>query len=128
MARGGGATLEEAAKKYNLPVAKFAAVLPLTVLLIVLSPTIQIDVLKHADAATLATTLQQVLSARLLVRLADGQEVESVLLLRDGVCVSTQVGCAVGCVFCMTGKSGLIRQLTDMEIVAQVALARRMRG
>jgi 23S rRNA (adenine2503-C2)-methyltransferase len=66
-------------------------------------------------------------SARLLVRLADGQEVESVLLLRDGVCVSTQVGCAVGCVFCMTGKSGLIRQLTDMEIVAQVALARRMR-
>lgn len=67
-------------------------------------------------------------SARLLVRLADGQEVESVLLLRDGACVSTQVGCAVGCVFCMTGKSGLIRQLTDMEIVAQVALARQRRS
>lgn len=66
-------------------------------------------------------------SARLLVRLADGQEVESVLLPRDGLCVSTQVGCAVGCVFCMTGKAGLIRQLTDLEIVAQVALARRMR-
>src|SRR6185295_1021564 len=42
-------------------------------------------------------------SARLLVELADGQTVESVLLPRDGLCVSTQVGCAVGCVFCMTG-------------------------
>jgi 23S rRNA (adenine2503-C2)-methyltransferase len=36
-------------------------------------------------------------SARLLVDLADGQAVESVLLPRDGLCVSTQVGCAVGC-------------------------------
>jgi 23S rRNA (adenine2503-C2)-methyltransferase len=36
-------------------------------------------------------------SARLLVGLADGQTVESVLLPRDGVCVSSQVGCAVGC-------------------------------
>ena len=66
-------------------------------------------------------------SARLLVGLADGQLVESVLLPRDGVCVSTQLGCAVGCVFCMTGKSGLLRQLGSAEIVAQVALARRMR-
>ena len=46
-------------------------------------------------------------SARLLVELHDGQTVESVLLPRDGVCVSTQVGCAVGCTFCMTGKDGL---------------------
>ena len=38
-------------------------------------------------------------SARLLVELADGQTVESVLLPRKGLCVSTQVGCAVGCVF-----------------------------
>jgi 23S rRNA (adenine2503-C2)-methyltransferase len=38
-------------------------------------------------------------STRLLVELADGQTVESVLLPRDGVCVSTQVGCAVGCTF-----------------------------
>ncbi|QDQ25584.1 RNA methyltransferase [Chitinimonas arctica] len=66
-------------------------------------------------------------SARLLVELADGQMVESVLLPRDGLCVSTQVGCAVGCVFCMTGKSGLLRQLGSAEIVAQVALARRER-
>lgn len=67
-------------------------------------------------------------SARLLVDLADGQMVESVLLPRDGVCVSTQVGCAVGCRFCMTGKSGLLRQVSSLEIVAQVVLARRMRA
>ncbi len=65
--------------------------------------------------------------SRLLVELADRQMVESVLLPRDGLCVSTQVGCAVGCRFCMTGKSGLIRQVTSMEILAQVVLARRRR-
>jgi len=66
-------------------------------------------------------------SARLLVELADGRTVESVLLARDALCVSTQVGCAVGCVFCMTGRGGLERHLGSAEIVAQVALARTMR-
>jgi 23S rRNA (adenine2503-C2)-methyltransferase len=66
-------------------------------------------------------------SARLLVGLQDGQTVESVLLPRDGLCVSSQVGCAVGCVFCMTGREGLIRQVGSAEIVAQVALARTLR-
>jgi 23S rRNA (adenine2503-C2)-methyltransferase len=66
-------------------------------------------------------------SARLLVGLGDGQSVEGVLLPRDGLCVSTQVGCAVGCVFCMTGMGGLLRQLGSAEIVAQVALARTLR-
>ncbi|MDP1692877.1 MAG: RNA methyltransferase [Burkholderiaceae bacterium] len=66
-------------------------------------------------------------SARLLIGLADGQTVESVLLPRGGLCVSTQVGCAVGCVFCMTGRDGLSRQLGSAEIVAQVALARSLR-
>jgi len=65
--------------------------------------------------------------SRLLIALADGQTVESVLLPRDGLCVSTQVGCAVGCVFCMTGSGGLVRQLGAAEIVAQVALARSRR-
>jgi 23S rRNA (adenine2503-C2)-methyltransferase len=64
---------------------------------------------------------------RLLFELADGQTVESVLLARGGVCVSTQVGCAVGCTFCMTGRSGLLRQLGSAEIVAQVVEARRLR-
>ncbi len=71
-------------------------------------------------------------SMRLLVALADGQTVESVLLPErektGGVCVSSQVGCAVGCQFCMTGREGLIRQVTSAEIVAQVVLARRRRA
>jgi 23S rRNA (adenine2503-C2)-methyltransferase len=66
--------------------------------------------------------------ARLLVELADGQMVESVLLPRGGLCVSTQVGCAVGCVFCMSGRNGLLRQLGSAEIVAQVVLARKRRA
>ncbi|MBI5891223.1 MAG: RNA methyltransferase [Nitrosomonadales bacterium] len=66
--------------------------------------------------------------ARLLVELHDGQMVESVLLPRGGLCVSTQVGCAVGCVFCMSGRDGLLRQLGSAEIVAQVVLARKRRA
>src|SRR4051812_43260456 len=66
-------------------------------------------------------------SARLLIELGDGQTVETVLLLRDGLCVSSQVGCAVGCSFCMTGRSGLVRQLSCMEILSQLVLARARR-
>jgi 23S rRNA (adenine2503-C2)-methyltransferase len=66
--------------------------------------------------------------ARLLVKLADGQMVESVLLPRGGLCVSTQAGCAVGCIFCMSGRNGLLRQLGSAEIVAQVVLARKRRA
>lgn len=66
-------------------------------------------------------------SSRLLLRLTDGQTIEAVRLPKDGLCVSTQVGCAVGCVFCMTGREGLLRQLGSSEIVAQVALARRQK-
>jgi 23S rRNA (adenine2503-C2)-methyltransferase len=67
-------------------------------------------------------------SERLLLGLQDGQTIESVLLPRDGLCVSTQIGCAVGCVFCMTGRTGLIRHLGSAEIVAQVVLARQRRS
>jgi len=66
-------------------------------------------------------------SARLVLELRDGQTIESVLLPNDGVCVSSQAGCAVGCTFCMTGTLGLLRQLGSAEIVAQVALARSRR-
>jgi 23S rRNA (adenine2503-C2)-methyltransferase len=66
--------------------------------------------------------------ARLLVEMHDGQLVENVLLPRGGLCVSTQVGCAVGCVFCMSGRDGLLRQLGSAEIVAQVVLARKRRA
>ncbi|MDE2394334.1 MAG: RNA methyltransferase [Burkholderiales bacterium] len=67
-------------------------------------------------------------SERLLVALADGQTVESVLLPRAGLCISSQVGCAVGCRFCRTGRDGLLRQLGSAEMVAQVVLARRRRA
>jgi 23S rRNA (adenine2503-C2)-methyltransferase len=87
----------------------------------------QIDAELDGLARILSTHPAEDGSARLLVGLPDGQTVESVLLPRDGVCVSSQVGCAVGCQFCMTGQSGLIRQVTSGEIVAQVVLARRQR-
>jgi len=66
---------------------------------------------------------------RLIVGLHDGATVESVLLAptrSPALCVSTQVGCAVGCTFCQTGRGGLERQLGSAEIVAQVVLARRL--
>jgi 23S rRNA (adenine2503-C2)-methyltransferase len=69
-------------------------------------------------------------SLRRVVALADGQLIESVHMppgRTPALCVSSQVGCAVGCVFCMTGQSGLLRQLGSAEIVAQVVLARRTR-
>ena len=65
---------------------------------------------------------------RLWIGLEDGASVEAVLLPRGGLCVSSQVGCAVGCVFCCTGLGGLERQLGSAEIVAQVALARTLRA
>ena len=55
--------------------------------------------------------------------LSDGGRIESVLLFDDDrrtLCVSTQVGCAMGCVFCATGRLGLARNLTAGEIVDQV--------
>jgi 23S rRNA (adenine2503-C2)-methyltransferase len=58
-----------------------------------------------------------------LLRLQDGECVEVVLLRyrdRRSVCVSTQIGCACGCVFCATGQAGFVRQLSAEEIVAQV--------
>lgn len=58
-----------------------------------------------------------------LLKLHDGKEIESVLMGFDGRhtgCLSTQVGCAMGCVFCATGHMGFRRHLTAGEIVAQV--------
>lgn len=58
-------------------------------------------------------------------RLADGQLIESVLMpYEDGrytACISSQAGCAQGCVFCATGQMGFSRQLTPDEIFEQVA-------
>ena len=62
-------------------------------------------------------------SSKYLFRLKDGQYIESVLIPeRDHytLCVSSQVGCAQGCRFCLTGRDGFIRNLTKSEIVSQV--------
>ncbi len=60
---------------------------------------------------------------KVLFRLPDGSEIESVLMLypdRATVCVSTQAGCAMGCNFCATGQLGLTRNLQPGEIIQQV--------
>jgi 23S rRNA (adenine2503-C2)-methyltransferase len=90
------------------------------------SPPLPRDTGEGANVALRASSNNDEV-ARLLVELSDGQMVESVLLPRGGLCVSTQVGCAVGCVFCMSGRAGLLRQLGSAEIVAQVVLARKRR-
>ena len=66
-------------------------------------------------------------SERLVLRVSDGEVIEAVLLPKEGLCLSTQVGCAVGCKFCMTGKGGLRRQLSDLEILTQLIVARKKR-
>lgn len=62
-----------------------------------------------------------------LFRLVDGQTVETVRIPMEGgrstLCVSTQVGCAMGCTFCLTGSFGLVRNLSAAEIVNQVCAA-----
>ena len=74
----------------------------------------------HADLAADGTE-------KLLVRLHDGQSVECVLIPdgeRTTLCVSSQVGCPVACVFCASGMFGVVRNLTTGEIVEQVLHAR----
>src|SRR3954468_1680275 len=59
---------------------------------------------------------------KFLLRLADGRNIESVFIPDTPAmtfCISTQVGCAMACAFCLTGKMGLIRNLTAAEIVGQ---------
>jgi 23S rRNA (adenine2503-C2)-methyltransferase len=66
---------------------------------------------------------------KFLLRLDGGQEIESVLMGYEGrytACLSTQAGCAMGCVFCATGQMGFIRHLTAGEIVAQALHVERV--
>jgi 23S rRNA (adenine2503-C2)-methyltransferase len=67
-------------------------------------------------------------SKKYLFRLNDGNAVESVLIPEKDhytLCISTQVGCAMGCRFCMTAQSGLIRNLTPGEITGQILGVRK---
>lgn len=66
---------------------------------------------------------------KLLLRLHDGELVECVLMRdtdRRTVCISTQVGCAMGCVFCASGLLGVRRNLTPTEIIEQVLVLHRL--
>ena len=71
------------------------------------------------------------LTRKVLFALRDDQTIESVFMLyekRRTACISTQVGCPIGCPFCATGQSGFVRNLTPGEIVEQVLyFARQLR-
>ncbi len=69
------------------------------------------------------------LTRKFLLRFHDGDTVETVLMGYRGrttACLSTQVGCAMGCVFCATGQAGYTRHLDPGEIVAQALLCQRI--
>ena len=62
-------------------------------------------------------------TVKTLFRLPDGKAIESVLMRyeeRNTLCISSQSGCAMGCVFCATGQMGFARNLSSGEIVEQV--------
>lgn len=70
-------------------------------------------------------------TVKYLFELFDGETVESVLMkYKHGytLCISTQVGCKSGCLFCATGTSGLIRNLTPSEMLSQIYVAQKDRG
>lgn len=69
------------------------------------------------------------MTRKFLLKLRDGRTIETVLMGYDGrftACVSTQVGCAMGCVFCATGQMGFTRHLRPGEIIAQVLHVQRV--
>jgi 23S rRNA (adenine2503-C2)-methyltransferase len=70
-------------------------------------------------------------TTKYLLKLADGETIETVLLPysdRVSVCVSSQIGCSAGCMFCATAECGLVRNLTPGEIVDQVLTLQEQAG
>src|SRR5207244_13312054 len=68
---------------------------------------------------------------KLLLRLQDGRLIECVLIQEAGrrtACISTQVGCGMGCVFCASGLNGVERNLTSGEILEQLFRLRNLPG
>ncbi|MDR2754058.1 MAG: 23S rRNA (adenine(2503)-C(2))-methyltransferase RlmN, partial [Oscillospiraceae bacterium] len=65
-------------------------------------------------------------TVKYLFALYDGETVESVVMRYEyghSICVSTQVGCKMGCAFCASGQNGFVRQLLPGEIIAQIHAA-----
>jgi 23S rRNA (adenine2503-C2)-methyltransferase len=70
-------------------------------------------------------------TSKYLLQLDDGQHVECVIIPdmpRMTACLSSQVGCAVGCAFCATGQSGFARNLQPGEIIGQLLVSQQIRG
>jgi 23S rRNA (adenine2503-C2)-methyltransferase len=88
----------------------------------------------YIDAPLIETQRQSALdgTVKLLLRFMDGMTAESVIMPHEEgsgkctVCVSSQIGCAIGCSFCATGRMGFSRNLTVSEILSQVYLADEM--
>lgn len=83
------------------------------------------------EAETVADRCSDDGTRKLLLRWADGNTTECVLIpdgVRRTACISTQVGCPVGCVFCASGLGGLERQLTTAQIIEQAMLISRLAG
>jgi 23S rRNA (adenine2503-C2)-methyltransferase len=79
-------------------------------------------------AETLAVSESNDGTKKLLIGFADGESVETVLIPATGrftQCISTQVGCAMGCAFCASGANGVVRSLGADEIVAQYMAGRK---
>ncbi len=80
------------------------------------------------EFSTLDTSSSTDGTTKLLIGFADGNSVETVLIPATGrftQCISTQVGCAMGCAFCASGANGVVRSLSSDEIVAQYMAGRR---
>lgn len=89
----------------------------------------QADDYRAAPTVTTRTISSDGRTEKFLLRLSDGQDVETVIMGYPGrytACLSTQVGCAMGCVFCATGQMGFGRHLTPAEIVMQVRHVRHV--
>ena len=91
-----------------------------------------LTVAKHVDEMTDSGT-----TAKAVFRTHDGYEIEAVRIpmhvdadgrMEHTICISSQVGCKMGCTFCETGRMGLLRHLTAAEIVGQVVTARVQLG
>ncbi|MFN4319625.1 MAG: radical SAM protein [Aquificaceae bacterium] len=66
--------------------------------------------------------LRSSLNKLFLFELGDGKRVEAVFYRGDTLCISTQVGCAIGCPFCLSGQEGLLRNLSLKELIGQYEL------
>jgi 23S rRNA (adenine2503-C2)-methyltransferase len=78
------------------------------------------------DAVQLTLADSSAFNTRYRVQLTDGARVECVLYRGDTLCVSSQVGCAVGCPFCASGQAGLARGLSEGELIGQVEAVRSL--